>query len=72
MEASEIELINELAPKHDELRHLMTKHRDFEEQLAQLESIRYPSDVERREITRIKRLKLRGKERITRIISQHR
>lgn len=72
MEASELELITRLSATHDELRHLVSKHRDFEEKLAQLESIRHPSDLERREIGRIKRLKLRGKERISHILTQSR
>lgn len=72
MEASELELISRLTPSHDELRHLMTRHRALETDLERLEAIRNPTDVERREINRIKRLKLRGKDRISQILSQHR
>ena len=72
METSEIELIDRLAPVHDELRHLVFQHRNFEKELARLEGIRYPSDSERREINRIKRLKLRGKDRISRILVESR
>lgn len=72
MEATEIELITRLAGSHDELRHLYGKHQDFERELSRLERIRYPSEAERREINRIKRLKLRGKDRIQVILAQHR
>lgn len=72
MEASEIELINRLSPEHDELRHLVFQHRNFEKELARLEGVRFPSDTERREMARIKRLKLRGKDRIGRILGAHR
>jgi len=72
MEASELELINRLATSHDELRHLVSRHRSLETDLERLEAIRNPTDTERREMNRIKRLKLRGKDRITQILSQHR
>ncbi len=72
MEAAEIELIHRLTGSHDELRHLYGKHQDYERELGRLERIRYPSEAERREINRIKRLKLRGKDRIQVILAQHR
>ena len=72
MEATDLALITRLSATHDELRHLVFKHQEFETQLAALEAIHYPSEVERRQIGQIKRLKLRGKERIHRILSQSR
>ena len=72
MEATELDLINRLTSSHDELRHLYGKHQDYERELMRLERIRYPSEGERREINRIKRLKLRGKDRIQTIIAEHR
>lgn len=72
MEATEVELIQQLSGSHDELRHLYGKHQDYERELGRLERIRYPSEAERREINRIKRLKLRGKDRIQSILSEHR
>ncbi|MDO9280600.1 MAG: YdcH family protein [Pseudomonadota bacterium] len=71
MEATELEAINRLTASHDELRHLFGKHQDFERELGRLERIRYPSEAERREINRVKRLKLRGKDRIQSIIATH-
>jgi uncharacterized protein YdcH (DUF465 family) len=72
MEATELDLINRLTSSHDELRHLVGKHQDYERDLMRLERIRYPAEGERREINRIKRLKLRGKDRIQVIIAKHR
>jgi uncharacterized protein YdcH (DUF465 family) len=71
MEAAEVELIHRLSGSHDELRHLYGKHQDYERELGRLEQIRYPSETERREINRIKRLKLRGKDRMRSILGQH-
>jgi hypothetical protein len=72
MEPQELELIQSLSPKHDELRHLWNKHLDYEKDLGRLTGLRYPSEAERREIGKIKRLKLRGKERIQAILDTHR
>ncbi len=72
MEATERDLIGRLCVSHVELRHLVGKHADFERELGRLERIRFPSEAELREISRIKRLKLRGKDRIQGILSQHR
>ncbi|MFZ5476404.1 MAG: DUF465 domain-containing protein [Myxococcota bacterium] len=71
METSEIELIKQLVPTHAELRHLVQQHRSFEEELGRLERIRFPTEAERREINKIKRLKLRGKDRIAGILKAH-
>jgi len=71
MERSEIDLIQRLTPKHDELRHLWHRHQAFEKDLTRLDSLRYPTEAERREIGRIKRLKLRGKERMQSILDSH-
>ena len=68
MESSEIELIRHLSPKHDELRHLYSQHQKYEGQLSQL-IVRYPSESQQREIARVKRLKLRGKDRIQQILA---
>lgn len=72
MDPTDLALINRMVPTHDGLRHLVAKHKQFETQLAELEAIRYPSEGELRQIGEIKRLKLRGKERISRILTQAR
>ena len=72
MESHDVELIERLAGGHDELRHLWTRHQDYERDLARLQDVRNPSEGERRKIGEIKRMKLRGKERMESILATHR
>ena len=72
MEAQEVNLISRLSTSNSELRHLVQRHQGFEENLERLERIRFPSEAERREIQKLKRLKLRGKDRMQEILSAHR
>ena len=72
MESDELAVLHQLAPRHDELRHLWGRHQGFERDLVRLDGLRYPSEAERREIGRLKRMKLRGKERMQAIIDAHR
>lgn len=72
MERSELELIDRLSTSNLELRHLWSRHQQFEKDLARLAAIRNPSDEERREMGRIKRVKLQEKDRIARILAEHR
>jgi uncharacterized protein YdcH (DUF465 family) len=65
-------LIEQLAPTHDELNTLVRAHRRFEDQLDEMGSRRYLSDAERLEMARIKKQKLRGKDRILQILAEHR
>lgn len=71
MESKEVELLHKLSENNPQLKHLWGQHKGYEEQLAGLERVRHPSEAERREITRLKRLKLRGKEQISRILDGH-
>lgn len=72
MEREELDLIHRLSTQNDELRHLWHRHQAFERDLGRLDTVRYPTEAERREIGRIKRLKLRGKERMQAILDAHR
>ncbi len=65
-------LIEQLAPADEELNTLVTAHRAFEDQLDEMKGRRYLSDAERLEMARIKKQKLRGKDRILRILADHR
>ncbi len=65
-------LIEQLAPSHQELNALVTAHRAFEDQLDEMSSRRYLSDTERLEMARLKKKKLRGKDRILQILAEHR
>lgn len=71
MESTELDLIRHLSAKNDELRHLYAQHQKYEGQLSSL-TVRHPSESELREIARVKRLKLRGKDRIQAILASHR
>jgi uncharacterized protein YdcH (DUF465 family) len=71
MEPHEQEILQRVAEENPELRHLWSQHSRYESQLADLERVRYPSEAERREIGRLKRLKLRGKEQMSRILEGH-
>jgi uncharacterized protein YdcH (DUF465 family) len=71
MESSDLDLIHRLSVKHDELRHLFSQHQKYEAQLTSM-TVRHPSESETREIARVKRLKLRGKDRIQQILAAHR
>jgi uncharacterized protein YdcH (DUF465 family) len=65
-------LIETLAPTHEELNELVRAHRAFEDKLDEMGSRRYLSDTERLEMARIKKQKLRGKDRIQQILAEHR
>lgn len=72
MERTELDLLSTLAVGNDELRHLWGRHQAFEQTLGRLGGVHHPSEAERREMGRIKRMKLRGKERMQAILDAHR
>ncbi len=65
-------LIERLVPTNEELEALVKAHEAFEGQLDEMSSRRYVTDAERLEIARIKKQKLRGKDRILQILADHR
>jgi uncharacterized protein len=65
-------LIEQLAPTHPELDTLVEAHRAFEDQLDEMKRRRYLTDQERLEMARIKKQKLRGKDRILQILAEQR
>lgn len=71
MEQTEVETIERLSSSHSELRHLWSRHQGFEKELERLSGLRNPTADERREIARLKRAKLQGKDRIARILAEH-
>ena len=72
MNQAERALIDELVPRHDELRELVDRHRAYEDQLEEMSKRRFLSEIECMEMARIKKKKLRGKDRIHRILAEHR
>lgn len=71
MESADLELIHRLSPKNDELRHLYAQHQKYEAQLSEMVG-HHRSESELREIARVKRLKLRGKDRMQQILAANR
>jgi len=72
MEKKDEELIDQLLPDNEELRLLMTEHREFELKLEDLRKRIYLSDEENVEKKRIQKLKLAGRDRIEQILRAHR
>lgn len=62
------ELIEMLVEEDEELGELVRQHRKYEAALDKLNQRRYLSDAEQQEVARIKKRKLRGKDRIHRIL----
>ena len=68
MEESERELIVQYSASNFELRKLYKQHKAFEKKLTVYSSRTYLTDPEREEINRIKLRKLRGVERMIKIV----
>jgi uncharacterized protein YdcH (DUF465 family) len=69
VEAGERERLTALSSSNAEVRYLLARHEGLERDLTRLEAVRYPTEDERRDIQRIKRLKLRGKDRLQSILA---
>lgn len=69
MDSSERDRLSDMASNNAEVRYLLTRHEGLEKELSRLEGVRYPTESERRDIQRIKRLKLRGKDRLREILA---
>lgn len=65
-------LLEILAAGHPELAQLMADHEAYETELEELTGRRYLSDAERLEMARLKKEKLRGKDRIHQILAEAR
>ena len=70
MERNEEQLKAHLIATNDEFRDLFAKHHDWDEKLVELESKDRLSYDEQMEETRLKKLKLRAKDRMTQILQQ--
>jgi len=55
--------------KNEEFRNLEKAHKEYEEQLEELDKIKFPSQEEIVEKNRIKKLKLQGKDRMEFLIN---
>lgn len=72
MEKNDQELIERLMPEHEELRRLVAEHQEFENRLAEFNKRLYLTEEEALEKKRIQKLKLAGRDRIERILDEHR
>lgn len=72
MEKRDLELIAQLLPYNEELRHYLEQHKKFEEQLERFNQRPYLSPEEAMEKKRIKKLKLAGRDKIEAILAKYR
>ena len=69
MEQRDLALINELVRSNETLNKLMSEHELYEQQLSQFNRMSYLTPSEEVERKRIQKLKLRGRDRIERILA---
>ncbi|MDR1049748.1 MAG: DUF465 domain-containing protein [Deltaproteobacteria bacterium] len=72
MEAQDETLISRLIEHNPELKQLMDTHRKFESQLDEMNNRPYLTSEDDLERKRIQKAKLAGKDKIERILAQHR
>ena len=72
MEAQDEALIARLLPENPELQQLVESHRNFEKRLDELNKLLHLNIDEEQERKTIQKAKLRGKDKIERILSLHR
>ncbi len=72
MNTSDIVIIQDLSVSNPELSRLLERHREYERELEFMARRKWLSSTEQSERQRLKRLKLRGRDRIESIIAPHR
>jgi hypothetical protein len=72
MEKRDQELIDQLLPDHEELSRLIKEHQEFEARLEEFNKRLYLSDEQNREKKQVQKLKLAGRDRIEKILQEHR
>jgi uncharacterized protein len=72
MEKKDEALIEQLIPDNQELEMLVKRHKEYEDQLEELNKRLYLSEEENRERKRVQKLKLAGRDRIEQILRDHR
>lgn len=72
MEAQDIELIKKHAKENKELDRLYKEHLRLEAEIEKLQSIRIRSQEEERELKRLKRIKLNGRDQMEAIFQHYR
>lgn len=72
MEKYDEELISQWITKDQELKQYVEQHREFKRKLEELEKKPYLTTAEATERKKLKKLKLRGKDKIEEILSRYR
>ena len=72
MNESDVLFLQRLATRDAEVDQLLQKHQDFEAQLARFEKHKWLSEEEQREVKRLKRLKLAGRDRMHEVLRARR
>ena len=72
MEQKDVELIKKYCPVDEELRRYMEEHKQFEEILEDLGKRTHLTAEEEIEQKRIKKLKLKGRDKIEQILAKYR
>ncbi len=72
MNTTDLVLVEDLVPSCPELSRLLQEHREYERELEFMARRKWLSATEQAERQRLKRLKLRGRDRIESIIAPHR
>ncbi len=71
MEKDENTLIEHLKQTHSEFRHLMEEHLRYEQELDELNKLRYLTSEQEIEKKRLQKVKLMGKDRMAEILAEH-
>ena len=72
MEKYDEEMVSQLIEKDPDLKKQVDEHRTFESELAAFEKKPYLTTEEETEVKRLKKLKLRAKDRIEAILASYR
>ena len=72
MKTSDLVIIDDLVPRDPELARLLHKHQEYERELEFMARRKWLSAREQANQQHLKRLKLRGRDRIESIIAPHR
>ena len=71
MEQQDIAIINRLVNENEEMARLWAEHQELEVKLENMENKMYLTAEEQVEVTRLKKVKLAGRDRIEAILAEH-
>ena len=71
MEQHELDLITKYSESDPDLRELWEKHKEYEDQIEELESKSYLNPQEKQQLRDLKKMKLAGKTRMYNILEKY-